>query len=67
MLLDPSPRKVSLRPGSEPQCARTVCRSARTWQGWNWSVSALITGTAEAAARASRRSCSKVRQAMAAT
>ncbi len=25
-----------------PSCSATVCRSARIWQGWNSSVSALI-------------------------
>ena len=44
-----------------------VCRSASTWQGWNWSVSALITGTVAAEASASMRSCPEVRQAIAAT
>ena len=34
-----------MRPASRPLCSRTVCRSARIWHGWNWSVSALITGT----------------------
>ena len=67
MLLEPSPRKVSTRPASEPWCALTVCRSASTWQGWNWSVSALITGTVAAEASASIRSCPEVRQAIAAT
>ena len=37
------------RPGSgrrsSPWCSRIVCRSARIWQGWNSSVSALTTGT----------------------
>ncbi len=35
--------------------------SASSWQGWNWSVSALITGTREWAAKASTVSWSKVR------
>ena len=58
MLLDPSPRKVSLRPGE-----RAVVRHGRSagrrgpGRGGTASVSPLITGTAEAAARASRRSC----------
>ena len=67
MLLDPSPRKVSIRPASRPCAARTVCRSASTWQGWNWSVSALITGTGLAAAISATRSWPNVRQTIAAT
>ena len=50
MLLDPSPRKASVRPASRPCASLTVCRSARIWQGWNRSVSPLITGTELAAA-----------------
>ena len=34
MLLAPSPRKASVRPGRAPWASRTVCRSARIWQGW---------------------------------
>jgi len=67
MLLDPSPRKVSTSPARRPCAARAVCRSASTWQGWNRSVSALITGTRLTAAISSTRSWPNVRQAMAAT
>ena len=43
-----------------------VCRSASTWQGWNSSVSALITGTPAYAAISSIRLWAKVRQTTAA-
>ena len=39
-----------MRPPSGPRRSASVCRSARIWQGWNSSVSALITGTADASA-----------------
>ena len=45
MLLAASPRKVSERPGRAPTCSWTVSRSASSWHGWNWSVSAFTTGT----------------------
>ena len=67
MLLDPSPRKVSVSPARPPAAAWIVCRSASIWQGWNWSVSALMTGTVLTAASASIRSCPNVRQTIAAT
>ena len=44
-----------------------VCRSASTWQGWNSSVSALITGTLEVLASALIRRWAKVRMATAST
>src|SRR5699024_1030863 len=44
-----------------------VCRSARIWQGWNSSVSALTTGTVAVAAISSMRSWPKVRQTIAET
>ena len=40
-----------------PLFSRMVCRSARTWQGWKVSVSALTTGTVECSASVSMRSC----------
>ncbi len=67
MLLEPSPRKVSVSPAIRPWAARMVCRSASTWQGWNASVSAFITGTVAAAAIASMRSWPNVRHTIAAT
>ena len=73
MLLDPSPRKVMVRPRSAsflfwaPLASAMVCRSARIWHGWKLSVSALMTGTSLAAARAASRSWPNVRQAIAAT
>src|SRR5699024_5074884 len=48
-------------------CWAMVCRSARIWQGWNSSVSALTTGTVAAAAISSMRSWPKVRQTIAET
>src|SRR6478735_4152083 len=45
MLQAPSPTKATRIPANLPLCSRTVCRSARSWQGWNSSVSALSTGT----------------------
>ena len=45
MLQAPSPTKATVRPASSPLCSRTVSRSARSWQGWKSSVSALTTGT----------------------
>ena len=44
-----------------------VSRSASSWHGWNWSVSALITGTAVKEASVWTRSWPKVRQAIATT
>ena len=44
-----------------------VCRSASTWQGWNSSVSALITGTLDVLASALIRRWAKVRMATAST
>ena len=44
-----------------------ACRSARIWHGWKLSVSALMTGTSLAEARAASRSWPNVRQAIAAT
>ena len=72
MLLDPSPRKVMVRPRSAPffwapLASAMACRSARIWHGWKLSVSALMTGTSLAAARAASRSWPNVRQAIAAT
>ena len=67
MLLDPSPRKARVSPASLPRAARTVCRSASTWQGWKRSVSALTTGTGLTDAMSSIRSCPNVRQTIAAT
>ncbi len=61
MLLAPSPKYVIFRPAVLPLFSRMVCRSARTWQGWNVSVSALTTGTSECAASVSTRSCPYVR------
>ena len=40
-------RSASARPAG-PNRSRMVCRSASTWHGWNWSVSALTTGTVDA-------------------
>lgn len=53
-------------PARAPLCSRTVCRSARIWHGWNWSVSALITGTELAAAICSMLSWPNVRHTIAA-
>ena len=61
MLLAPSPRKATVRPASVPLCSRTVSRSARIWQGWKSSVSALTTGTPAWAAISSSAVCAKVR------
>src|SRR5665648_1227041 len=44
-----------------------VSRSASTWHGWNWSVSAFTTGTPTCAAISSIRDWSNVRQTTAAT
>ena len=56
MLLAPSPRYVRTRPASDVFRSRTVCRSARIWQGWNRSVRALTTGTRLTDAMAAIRS-----------
>ena len=56
-----------MRPASRPLRSRTVCRSASTWQGWNSSVSALITGTLDTLASALIRRWAKVRMATAST
>ena len=61
MLLAASPTKVTVSPASSPLCSRTVSRSARSWQGWNSSVSALTTGTPAYSAISSRSDCAKVR------
>ena len=65
MLQAGSPTKVSVWPASVPRCSRMVSRSASAWQGWNWSVSALTTGTPAYAAISSSRDCSWVRHTMA--
>ena len=67
MLLAPSPRKVRVSPARRPWASRTVCRSARTWQGWKASVSPLITGTVLAEAISATRSWPNVRHTIAAT
>src|SRR5579862_6026631 len=67
MLFAPSPMYVKVRPAGEPKCSATVCRSARIWQGWNSSVSVLITGTPATLASSSMRSWPAVRQVIAAT
>ena len=45
MLQAGSPTKVRVCPARAPRCSRMVSRSASAWHGWNWSVSALTTGT----------------------
>ena len=67
MFDEPSPRKVSVSPASRPAAIWIVSRSARIWHGWNWSVSALMTGTRLTAAICSIWSCPKVRHTIAAT
>ncbi len=67
MLDELSPRKVSVTPLSRPAASWMVSRSARIWQGWNWSVSAFTTGTELAAASSASCSWPKVRQTMADT
>ena len=59
-------RSASARPAGRA-ARRIVCRSASTWQGWNSSVSALITGTLDMLASALIRRCAKVRIATAST
>ena len=58
----PSPRYASVRLFRSPLISRTVKRSARHWQGCSKSESALTTGTEDAAASNSSRSCSNVRR-----
>ena len=60
----PSPTKATVSPAVRPLCSETVSRSASSWHGWNWSVSAFTTGTPAYSAISSIRDCSKVRQAM---
>ena len=57
----------NVRPANRFLCSRMVCRSASTWHGWNWSVSAFTTGTRAGAAASSIDSWPNVRQTIAAT
>ena len=57
----PSPRYARRRPDSTPKCCRSVSRSARAWQGWWPSVSALMTGIVAAAANRRTSSSAYVR------
>ena len=66
-MLLPSPTQATRLPARLPRCSRKVCMSARSWQGWKRSVSALMTGTAEHPAKRSSFSCSKVRTVMTST
>lgn len=67
MLLAASPTYARVRPAVPPNRSRTVSRSARIWQGWKPSVSALTTGTLAPAATSAMRSSPYVRSTMAAT
>ena len=57
MLQAPSPTNATVSPASSPLRSRIVSRSASSWQGWNSSVSALITGTPACSAISSSAAC----------
>ena len=64
-MLLPSPIQATASPGltsaSVPNRSVIVSRSARSWQGWDESVSAFTTGTLAKWAISSSFECSKVR------
>ena len=60
----PSPTNASFSPPGPPKRSRMVCISASAWQGWNRSLSALITGTRDQCARSSTVACEKTRATM---